>query len=190
MVRTLRELGLSLVLAAALFLGMDNLTARSYIDGPSMQPTLVAGQVLLTSRLGISGLSRQVYAATHQEEASATDGWVPPRGSIVTFIHPNDPGRVLVKRVIGLPGEEISIDTSGTVHINGQVLSEPYVANHDQRTMPALKIPADSLFLMGDNRPLSADSRVFGAVPRSNLIGVAVLRYWPLPDFRLLANGS
>ncbi len=176
------------MLAVALFLGMDNLTARSYIDGPSMLPNLHAGQVLLTSRIGISGLSRQVYAAAHQDEAAAASGWVPPRGTVVTFVHPNDPYRVLVKRVIGLPGEVISVDANGVVHIDGKPLDEPYVVYHDQKAMPPRQIPADSLFLMGDNRPLSADSRVFGPVPRGNLIGLAVLRYWPLSDFHLMLD--
>lgn len=187
MTRTFRELTLSILLAIMLFLGMDSLTARSYIDGPSMEPTLYKGQILMISRLGISGLTRQAYAVAQQEEPSAA-GWVPPRGTIVTFVHPEEPGKILVKRVIGLPGEEISIDGHGVVHINGQPLEEPYVVNHDRRAMRPTRIPNGSVFMMGDNRPMSADSRFFGPVPRANLIGVAVLRYWPLSNFHLMLN--
>jgi len=185
MVRTVRELALSVLLAVALFLGIDAITARSYVDGQSMEPTLHKDQVLLVSRLGISGLTGQVYAAVHHEELSSTGGLVPPRGSICTFVHPNDPSRVLVKRVIGLPGEEIAID-NGVVYINGRQLSEPYVIFRDSRSMPPRRIPLDSIFVLGDNRPASNDSRVFGPVPRSHLVGVAVLRYWPLSEFRLM----
>ncbi len=187
MIRTFRELTFSCLIAVALFLGLDSVTARSYIDGPSMQPTLHAGQVLLSSRVGISGLTRQAYAATHQDD-NPSEGWVPPRGSIVTFVHPIDRGRVLVKRVVGLPGEEISIDDQGSVYINGQRLDEPYVVHHDARSLPPTRIPQGSIFVMGDNRPQSGDSRMFGPVPRSNLIGVAVLRYWPLSDLSLMAG--
>lgn len=143
----------------------------------------------MISRLGVSGLTRQAYAVALQEQPSAA-GLVPPRGAIVTFLHPNEPDKVLVKRVIGLPGEEISIDRQGVVHINGKPLDEPYVVNHDHRSMPPTKIPDGSVFMMGDNRPLSADSRFFGPVPRANLIGIAVLRYWPLSNFKLMLGTS
>lgn len=189
MAHTLRELALSILLAIALFAGIDSVTARSYVEGQSMEPTLHKDQVLLISRLGVSGVTGQVYAAVHQDDRSSTGGWVPPRGSICTFIHPTDPTRVLVKRVIGLPGEQIFI-IKGTVYINGQELREPYVVFHDTRDLTPRRIPEDSIFVMGDNRPASNDSRAFGAVPRSHLVGVAVLRYWPLTEFRLLLGGS
>ena len=186
--RLVRELVLSVVLALVLFVVMDSITARSHVDGPSMQPNLQSGQVLLISRLGISGITGEAYAAAHGEPITSGDGWLPPRGAIVTFVHPNDPSEVLVKRVIGLPGEEISIDY-GVVYIDNRRLNEPYVVNNDKYTMMPFRIPEDTIFVMGDNRPSSGDSRLFGPVPRANLLGVVLLRYWPLPDFRwMLAN--
>jgi signal peptidase I len=188
--RLIREIVLCVILAAALFFIIDGVTARSYVDGQSMEPNLHKDQVLLISRLGISGVTGRVYAATHQDDASAPAGaWVPARGSIVTFVHPTDPSRVLVKRVIGLPGDTISID-NGVVKINGKPLDEPYLSYRDTRTMPVVKVPNDALFLLGDNRPASNDSRVFGAVPLKNLVGVAVLRYWPLDQLKLLVGSS
>ncbi len=187
-VRLAREFLLSIVLALVLFVAMDSVTARSHVEGPSMQPTLHGGQVLLISRLGISGITGEAYAAAHGEPVESGDNWVPPRGAIVTFVHPIDPSQVLVKRVIGLPGEEISIDY-GAVYINNRRLSEPYVVNNDMYTMMPIRIPPDTVFVMGDNRPSSGDSRLFGPVPRANLLGVVLLRYWPLPDFRwMLTN--
>lgn len=188
MATTLRELALSVALAIALFAGIDSVTARSYVDGQSMEPTLHKDQVLLISRLGMSGVTGQVYAAVHQDDPSSSGAWAPPRGSICTFIHPTDPSRVLVKRVIGLPGEQIFI-IKGTVYINNQELQEPYVVFRDTRDLTPRRIPDDAIFVMGDNRPASNDSRSFGVVPRSHLVGVAVLRYWPLTDFRLLLGG-
>ncbi|MBI2955022.1 MAG: signal peptidase I [Chloroflexi bacterium] len=185
MMHAVRDLVLSALVAVTLFVGIDSLTVRSYIEGPSMEPTLHKGQVLLVSRLGISGLTRQVYATARSEEPAASYGWVPPRGDIVTFVHPTDSQKVLIKRVIGLPGEEVSI-RRGTMLINGRAIDEPYVVNHDARYMAPQRVPLDSVFVLGDNRPASNDSRFFGPVPRSHLLGVAVLRYWPLSDFRLL----
>ncbi len=183
--RTIRELTLSILLAVALFSGIDSVTARSYVEGQSMEPTLHQDQVLLISRLGISGVTGRVYAAVHQDDTAGIGGWVPPRGAICTFVHPTDPSRVLVKRVIGLPGEEIAIER-GVVYIDGRRLYEPYVVFNDTRNLSPRRIPLDALFVMGDNRPASNDSRAFGAVPRSHLVGVAVLRYWPLTDFSVL----
>ncbi len=183
MLRILREIISSALLALALFVAIDSVTARSHIEGPSMQPTLHSPQAVLVSRLGISGLTRQAYAATHPEPEMNVNGWVPPRGTIVTFIHPTDPERQLVKRVIGLPGEEIAIE-AGVVLIDGEPLNEPYVVFGDERSMPRERIPLDAIFVMGDNRPESGDSRLFGPVPRSNLLGVVLLRYWPLADLQ------
>jgi signal peptidase I len=187
--RLVREIILSVILAGALFFIIDGVTARSYVEGQSMEPNLHKDQVLLISRLGISGVTGRVYAATHPDDSSAnTGGWIPARGSIVTFEHPSDPSRVLVKRVIGLPGDTVQID-SGVVKIDGVVLDEPYLVYRDNRSMPAVRVPENSLFLLGDNRPASNDSRVFGCVPNTNLVGVAILRYWPIDQFKLLVGG-
>jgi signal peptidase I len=178
--RFIREIAASLVMALLLFACIDSITARSHVEGPSMEPTLHEGQMLLISRLGISGLTRQAYASTHSDEPLDSEGWIPPRGSIVTFVHPTDPEMMLVKRVVGLPGEIVSIKR-GVVYVNGRILDEPYVVNHDAISVPQIHVPPDGIFVMGDNRPESGDSRSFGPVPRANLLGVVVLRYWP-PD--------
>ncbi len=187
MVRWFREVASSILLAVVLFVCIDSITARSVVDGPSMEPNLHRGQMLLISRIGISGFSRQAYASTHPETPMNAEGWVPPRGAIVTLVHPTDPTTMLVKRVVGLPGEEISIDR-GEVYINGEPLDEPYVVFHDQRSMSRIQIPPDTIFVMGDNRPASGDSRSFGPVPRTNLLGVVVLRYWPPAEFRWMVQ--
>lgn len=149
-----------------------------------MEPNLIGNQWFMVSRIGISGVTRLAYAETH-EGVLDTSGWLPPRGAIVTFSSPIDPNRTLVKRVIGLPGEVIAIN-QGVVYIDGQPLAEAYVFHHDKRSMQPVRVPAESIIVLGDNRPLSGDSREFGPVARSNLLGVAVLRYWPPSDFGLL----
>lgn len=187
MLRILRELTISVIMALGLFLLIDSLTVRSHVEGPSMEPTLHSGQILLISRIGISGFTQQAYASTHQTSTIDAEGWVPPRGDIVTFYHPTDPTTMLVKRVIGLPGEKISI-IQGIAYINGQRLNEPYVVHRDNISMPPQQIPQDSIFVMGDNRPESGDSRSFGPVPRSHLMGIVVLRYWPFTELQWMVG--
>ena len=99
---------------------------------------------------------------------------------------------MLIKRIIGMPGDEISLK-DGAVYINGKQLDEPYVRRSTARPSPSepfanglpwslqqpYKVPAGSYFVMGDNRTDSGDSREFGPVPRGQFVGQAFARYWP-----------
>ena len=111
----------------------------------------------------------------------------PKRGEIIVFNTPPlarircGAGGTFVKRLIGLPGEIVS-ERDGIVYINGRRLNEPYVAisrrdHNAPQTWP--KVPPDEYFFMGDNRAQSCDSRVWGPVPRKNLIGEVFFVYWP-----------
>ncbi len=105
------------------------------------------------------------------------------RGDVVVFHYPRDPEKSYIKRVIGLPGDRIRID-SGQVYVNGRLLREPYVPAdyRDDRSMDATTIPAGSYFVLGDHRSISSDSRDFGPVERSLIYGKAVFVYWPARD--------
>jgi signal peptidase I len=110
----------------------------------------------------------------------------PKRGDIVVFHTPAlaaarcGEGGTYVKRLIGLPGELLE-ERSGYVFINGRRLDEPYIraGRRDVRTIPPVKIPRGRYFMMGDNRNSSCDSRRWGTVARSRLIGEVVATYWP-----------
>jgi signal peptidase I len=110
----------------------------------------------------------------------------PKRGDIVVFETPQDAreecgaGGTFVKRIVGLPGETWEM-RNGFVYINGRRLQESYVERdrRDVDTSPPRKIPEDSYWVMGDNRAQSCDSRVWGALPRDNLIGKVFAVYWP-----------
>jgi len=131
-----------------------------WIPSGSMIPTLIPGDRVLVSKFWY-----------HFQP--------PKRGQIVVFKYPLDPKRDFIKRVIGLPGEMVSME-EGVVYIDGEPLAEPYVKNHDSFNMEPVKVPENAYFVMGDNRPNSQDSRFWGFVPKENLVGPAFFRYWPL----------
>lgn len=107
------------------------------------------------------------------------------RGDIVVIEYPLDPQFDYIKRVIGLPGDEILV-LAGEVRVNGRHLDEPYVELQDEHRSLALTVAPDTFFVLGDNRPHSSDSREFGLVPRANLVGKVDLRVWPLARAGLL----
>jgi signal peptidase I len=103
----------------------------------------------------------------------------PARGDIVVFRYPLDTHIVFIKRVIGRPGDTLSL-RDGYVYVNGIRQNEPYVAKVDGKPSPPYTVPAGTYFMMGDNRLDSDDSRVWGPVPARDLIGRAFLIYWPV----------
>ncbi len=136
------------------------LAQTTRIESFSMEPTLFEEQ-----RLVIEKISYRLR--------------LPERGEIVV-IRPQDDGAIpLIKRVIGLPGETIAVHDE-QVFIDGQPLEEPYLRVVTHGFYPITTIPDDAIFVMGDNRDRSRDSRMFGPVPVHDLIGRALLRYWPL----------
>jgi signal peptidase I len=105
------------------------------------------------------------------------------RGDVVVFHYPRDPEKSYIKRVIAVPGDRLRID-HGTVWLNGQPQSEPYVPEEyrDAKSMPEIVIPEGSYFMLGDHRSISSDSREFGLVERSLIYGKAAFVYWPASD--------
>lgn len=125
----------------------------------------------------------------HTGEFIVADRWQylfgkPQRGDAVTLKFPGDPEhKKYIKRVIGLPGETVTI-MNGFVFINGKKLSEPYLAAGTV-TLPNMSrvLAGDDYFLLGDNRDNSSDSRIWGVAPRRDLIGRAWIIIWPLKNF-------
>jgi signal peptidase I len=112
------------------------------------------------------------------------------RGDLVVFERPEGEaaGQIkdLIKRVVGLPGERIE-QRDGDVYIDGQLLEEPYLANGTETTnLDPQTVPDGHVFVMGDNRSDSMDSRVFSAIDEDLIVGRAFIRVWPLPDLALL----
>ena len=106
------------------------------------------------------------------------------RGDVVVFWYPLDRTKSFIKRVVGLPGDEVEL-RRGRVYINGKTLEEPYVPSQyiDTAAYGPVQIPRDEYFVMGDHRISSNDSRIFGPVPSAFIYGKAVFAYWPWTQF-------
>jgi signal peptidase I len=141
-----------------------------YIPSPSMEHTLN-----VQDRVLVNKLSYRLHDIH--------------RGDIVVFERPpNDAGviRDLIKRVVGLPGETVE-GHDGTVFVDGRPLREPYLGRGvTTGDFPVSRIPDGYIWVMGDNRGNSSDSRVFGAVPEKTIVGRAFVRVWPVTAFGLL----
>ena len=109
------------------------------------------------------------------------------RGDVIVFTYPLDTQRSFIKRVVGLPGETVQIH-DGRVFVNGRELREAYVPpvfETDENDSP-IKVTPGHYYVLGDHRNVSNDSRAWGLVPRQDIYGKAVLRYWPLEQFGLI----
>ena len=165
--RTLMDIFETVLLSVVLFLGINAVSSRIRVESISMQPTLYAGNFVLVNKLA--------YRIGK-----------PSRGDIIVFRYPPDPTQVpYIKRVIGLPGDQVHI-ADGKVYINGEMLVEPYLVTTTNRGGD-WTVPQNSLFVMGDNRNNSSDSRSWGFVPLANVIGKAEVVYWPPQKWGLLS---
>jgi signal peptidase I len=103
---------------------------------------------------------------------------VPARGDIIVFHYPRDPSQEFIKRVVGLPGDQVNI-TDGHIYVNGQRLEEPYISI-SPNYLGNWSVLENQLFVLGDNRNNSLDSHNWGTVPMDYVIGKALFIYWPL----------
>lgn len=154
----------TLVLAAAIWLAVNVTTARYVVEGISMEPSLHTGQFLIINKLA--------YLLGN-----------PQRGDIVVFDYPGNTSDDYVKRIIGMPGDVVSIDNNGQVVINGEPINEPYLSEDAQQALFQYQgewnVPDDAYFVMGDNRGSSSDSRTWGTLGEEFIIGKAWISYWP-----------
>ena len=178
--KVIRELLLTTVVSFAVFLAIHSSIENFRVDGSSMFPTLVDGQFLIANKILYARVSR------NEDDRAPLFAFHPPRhGDIIIMVFPKDPTRDVVKRVIGLPGDVIEID-SGQVVRNGEPLDEPYVVHRDARTFDAVEVPVSSYYVLGDNRLVSSDSRHWGFVANEHIIGRVWYSYWPTDRIEFL----
>lgn len=163
MLRVVREVLETMVPAVIIALFINLLLAQATrVYGQSMEPNLHTNQRLVV------------------EKISYNRWWPirgPQRGDVVVFrINPN--ADLLIKRVIGLPGDRVEIH-DGQVVINGQVFDEPYLTQPTYGDYGPIDVPPLHIFVLGDNRGFSNDSRAFGPLPLDSVIGRAWFSYWP-----------
>lgn len=187
----LTELIQTVLLTLVIFVAVRSVIQNFQIDGPSMQPTLRSGQYLLVTKLAylrLEGTPLQMAqrAGLYQDDGERAYLFGPPQhGDIIVFQEPVPPYIDLVKRVIAVPGDQIQID-SGRVYVNGVQLKEEYVRSIPSYSLPLQRVPPGQFFVLGDNRPVSSDSHLWGFVPEGNIIGKAWIRYWPPEQWGVL----
>ncbi len=160
----------SLFIVVYLFIMQPN-----QIRGASMEPSFNSGDYIFTSKV------------TYKFRALE-------RGDVIVFRSPRNPDIEFIKRIIGLPGDKV-LFRDGEVYVNGQQLKENYIADKTSlweggyaKEDEAIVVPSDSLFVLGDNRPRSSDSREFGPIAQTSIIGQVFYRYYPANKIGIVAN--
>jgi signal peptidase I len=155
-----REIVETLVLTILIFFAIRFVIQSYHVSGISMQPGLVDGQYVMVNKM-----------------AYLLHG--PERGDVIVFHNPQKPNEDLIKRVIGLPGDIIRTDNSH-VWINNVLLNEAYISSPSNPETGIWTVPQGQYFVLGDNRPISEDSRYIGSIPTDYIVGKAVIIFWPI----------
>ena len=164
----LRDLLETLTLAVIIFLVVNTFTGRYEVQSISMEPTLHEGQYLIVSKIAY---------------------WFhgPERGDIIVLDPPNGRSEIpYIKRVIGLPGERVEV-RDGRVWVNNIALNEPYISGPPTYT-ESYVLGVEEYLVLGDNRNNSSDSHIWGVLPRDNIIGKSIFRYWPPEKWGLIPH--
>jgi signal peptidase I len=192
--RSVREFAETLLLAAAIYFGVQAFVPPYAVDGASMDPTLhdgEHGERLLVNRsvyahFDFNRLWNLLPLPDRGEVNVVYPFHRPERGDVIVFYPPTRSDKPYIKRVIGLPGDQIGF-AEGYVLINGQRLDEPYIDGPITfcagKRQCDLTVPPDTVYVLGDNRDNSLDSRVFGPVSLDAIVGQAWLTNWPPSDF-------
>ena len=159
------ELLQTILMAVILYFLIDTMVGRVRVENISMKPTLHEGQFILVNKLAY-----RIGDFT--------------RGDVIVFHYPRNPEEDYIKRLIGLPGDVVTIQ-NGQVVVNGQLLEESYIASAPAYTN-TWSVPEGQLFVLGDNRNQSSDSHSWGFVPVENVVGKALVVYWPISELKLL----
>ncbi|MEX1248680.1 MAG: signal peptidase I [Anaerolineales bacterium] len=166
--RILIEIIETIVLALVLFFAINFVTARIRVEGSSMDPNFHDGDYVVVNRLAYKLGEIQ-------------------RGDVIVFPYPLNPEEDYIKRVIGLPGDRLAI-YGGVLYINGQAITEPYISRAAASDMEERVVPDGHVFLLGDNRNASSDSRTWGPLPIEDILGKAVFRYFPFDSISIITH--
>ena len=156
----------TIIFAVALYFVIDFFVARVIVDGHSMNPGINDGDLMLVNKVAYQ-FSEIDY------------------GDVIVFPYPNNPEKDYIKRVIAKEGDIIeTID--GLVYVNGEMINEYYLDPDAKQTIPQTIVPEGEVYVLGDNRNNSSDSRRWGTLPEEDIIGKAFFTYWPIQDIGIV----
>lgn len=202
-----REVIETLLLAVVIFFAVRAVVLNFRVDGHSMDHSLQNNEMLLVNRNSYFALDQGKWfgwipGTSFDEDDTWRPFGTPDRGDIIVLnppAHPTASDQPYIKRVIGIAGDHLEIRTDPTtsmvegIYINGIKIDEPYLDDGIQYTCRTefcdpIDIPDGYVFVMGDNRGNSSDSRVFGLVPVENIIGKAWITYWPVGEIGIIPH--
>jgi signal peptidase I len=186
-----REVVETLLLALLIFLAVRATVQNFKVEGRSMLPSLENGQYIIVNKLAYAQFDSGLFDflpffdagddSTHHLFGS------PERGDVVVFESPRYPERDFIKRIIGVPGDEVEI-RSGVVYINDEPIDESYTQGATTCPCGPWQVEEGHYFVLGDHRNNSSDSRQYGPIEEESIIGKAWFSYWPLSDVGLAPN--
>lgn len=197
--RAVREIVETIILAVVIFVAVRAVVLNFKVDGRSMLPNLVNHEMLLVNRNVYFHFDSNEILSLLPGEDSEVENIVylfhpPERGDIIVFEPPTavPSTKPYIKRVIGLPGDTVVI-RNGSVFVNDVELDEPYIEDgittcRGERQCAPVEVPEGTVYVLGDNREDSSDSRAFGPVPIDNIIGKAWITYWPPDEFGIVPH--
>ena len=156
------------LLTLVIFLSVRLAVQNFRVEGFSMEPTMHTNEYLLVNKV--------TYMVGQ-----------PQRGDIIVLRFPLDPRRDFIKRIIGLPGEQVEV-RNGSVYVDGRALVEPYIRQPPAYTYPRVTMPPRQYFVLGDNRNNSDDSHVWNGLPKEYIIGKAWVSYWPPATWGIVSH--
>ncbi len=171
-----KEILTFIVLAIIIVVPIRLFVAQPFVvEGESMYPTFASGDYLIVDEL--------TYRFS-----------LPKRGDVIIFRYPNDPNIFYIKRIVGLPGETVRIDRGQTTVTKADgttiTLDDSFVVAEDATYTEDSSLGPDQYFVMGDNRPRSSDSRIWGPLPKKNIVGRAYLRLLPASQVGVLPGAA
>ena len=201
--RLAREIAETILIAVILFVGVRTVVLPYEVDGASMEPNLVNHERVLVNRLAywdvdLNGLLNRIPGVDRAGSWTVSPFGGVSWGDVIVLEPPVAHDQPYIKRVIGLPGDHITF-RDGYVSINGERLDEQYIDGPITECRPPVgrgpdtcdvTVPAGSVYVLGDHRDNSSDSRVFGVVPEANIDGQAFFSNWPLGELGPIGHGD
>jgi signal peptidase I len=192
--KSIRDISETTITAVLIFVILQISTQSFRVDGTSMDPTMADGQHVMINKFIYASADRSIFGDILHAIKGGDDGeraylfHAPQRDDVIVFTPPTGPvAEFLVKRIIGIPGDEIDI-RGGQVWVNGEPRDESFPVTRENGGVYPLTVDADNLFVLGDNRDRSNDSRTWGQLPARNVVGRVWFGYWPPEQMKLFSS--